>query len=93
MVRKTLKKIQEITPVEEIKKAREEFRKTTITLVLGGFGLVAALAWNEAIKSFFEIFFPEKNGSLIGKFIYALIVTTIVVIISLQLKKISEKEE
>jgi len=75
-----------------IEETRREFKEKTITLILGGFGLVAALAWNEAIKSLFETLFP-KNNELIGKFIYATIVTTIVVIISLQLKKISEKKE
>jgi len=75
--------------IEEIKR---EFKEKTVTLILGGFGLVAALAWNEAIKTLFETIFPKKN-ELIGKFIYAIIVTIIVVIISLQLRKISEKRE
>lgn len=91
-VPRSLNKIKKIKPLEEIKKTKEEVRKTIITLVLGGFGLVAALAWNEAIKSLFETFF-EKSGELIGKFIYAIIVTAIVVIVSLQLKKTSEKKE
>ena len=93
MVKRALRKIQEIKPLKEIKKTQEEFRKTTITLILGGFGLVAALAWNEAIRSFFDIFFPKGSSGLIGKFIYAFIVTIIVVIVSLQLRKISEKKE
>jgi formate/nitrite transporter FocA (FNT family) len=75
--------------IEEVKR---EFKEKTVTLILGGFGLVAALAWNEAIKTLFETIFPKKN-ELIGKFIYAIIVTIIVVIISLQLRKISEKRE
>jgi len=75
--------------IEEVKR---EFKEKTITLILGGFGLVAALAWNEAIKTLFETIFPKKN-ELIGKFIYAIIVTIIVVIVSLKLKKISEKIE
>lgn len=86
-------RIKEIKPLKEIKKTGEEMRKTMITLILGGFGLVAALAWNDAIQSFFNAFFPKGSGGLIGKFIYALIITIIVVIVSLQLKKISEKEE
>jgi len=75
--------------IEEIKK---EFKEKTITLILGGFGLVAALAWNEAIKTLFETIFPKKS-ELIGKFLYAIIVTIVVVFISLQLKKVSEKKE
>lgn len=75
-----------------IEETRREFKEKTITLILGGFGLVAALAWNEAIKSLFETFF-KKSDELIGKFVYAIIITIVVVIISLQLKKISEKKE
>ena len=76
----------------EIKETQKEFKERTTTLILAGFGLVAALAWNDAIKALFDTFFPTGAG-LIGKFIYALLVTIIVVIISLQLKKISEREE
>lgn len=87
---------KELEPLKKIKNGLEEtkreFKKKTITLILGGFGLVAALAWNEAIKTLFETIFPKKN-ELIGKFVYATIVTIIVVIISLQLRKISEKRE
>jgi len=76
----------------EIKETKREFKEKTITLILGGFGLVAALAWNEAIKSLFETFFP-KESALIGKFIYAIIVTIIVAVVSSQLTKISQKKE
>jgi len=76
----------------EIKKINEEIKEKTLTFILGGFGLVAALAWNEAIKTLFETFFP-KESALIGKFIYAIIVTIIVVLVSLQFRKISEKKE
>jgi len=76
----------------EIKEVKKEFKEKTITLILGGFGLIAALAWNEAIKSLFEIYF-KKSNALIGKFIYAIIITVIVVIISLQLKKLSKEKE
>ncbi|MBL7150059.1 MAG: hypothetical protein ISS84_00285 [Candidatus Pacebacteria bacterium] len=75
-----------------MKKTEREFREKTITLILGGFGLVAALAWNEAIKSLFETFF-KKNNELIGKFLYAMIVTVIIVVVSMRLKKIAEKKE
>ena len=73
----------------EIKKMNEELKEKTITLILAGFGLVAALAWNEAIKTLFETFFP-KESALIGKFIYAIIVTIIVALVSSQLTKISQ---
>jgi len=76
--------------VEEIKKAQQAAQEKTITLILGGFALVAALAWNEAIKSLFEQML-KNSGTLIGKFAYALLVTLIVVIVSMQLQRISKK--
>lgn len=48
------------------------------TLVTAGFGLVAALAWNEAIKKLFETIFGKQSG-LIAMFGYAIIITVIVV--------------
>lgn len=82
-----LKKIK-----NEVGEVKREFKEKVITLVLGGFGLVTALAWNEAIKTLFETLFPKKS-ELIGKFVYAAIVTVIVVLLSLQLKKISKISE
>jgi hypothetical protein len=79
-------------PLKNFKEVRRAVKEKTLTLILAGFGLVAALAWNDAVQTLFNTLFPNSNG-LIGKFIYALIVTSIVVVISLQLKKVSEKRE
>ena len=87
MSEKVAKKIK-----EEIEQTKRALKEKTTTLIIGGFGLVAALAWNEAIKSLFETYFKESSG-LMGKFIYALIITLIVVIVSIRLGKISEKKE
>ena len=38
------------------------------TLVAAGFGLVAGLAWNQAIQDLFKLLFPEQGG-LIAKFL------------------------
>ena len=57
-----------------------------ITLVLGGFGLVAALAWNEAIQALFNKVFGSA-GSLVAKFGYAVLITIIVVLVSFRLSR------
>jgi polyferredoxin len=84
-----------MVPLEKVKKETEavkkELKEKTLTLILGGFGLVAALAWNEAIKSLFETLLP-KSSALIGKFAYAIIVTVIVVFISYFLRKVSQEK-
>ena len=58
------------------------------TLVTAGFGLVAGLAWNEAIQDLFAILFP-KSGSLVAKFLYAIVVTVAIVVITTKLGRMS----
>jgi len=76
---------------KKVKETQKEIKEKMLTLILAGFGLVAALAWNDAIQALFKVVFPKSEG-VIGKFIYAVIVTILVVVITLQLKKVSEKE-
>lgn len=78
--------------MNNVQETKKEFQEKIITLVLGGLGFVAALAWNDAIQSFFNVLFPDNSG-LVGKFVYAILITLIVVIVSVQLKRISEKKE
>lgn len=61
-----------------------------LTLATSGFGLVAALAWNEAIQEFVKQFIePRIPGSgLISKLIYALLVTLLAVLITYQLSRL-----
>jgi len=63
------------------------------------FGMVAALAWNEAIKAMIAEFIKSENGSVIALIVYALIVTIIAVIATVmiarsitRLKKASDEE-
>lgn len=76
--------------VQELDETRKEITEKLITLILGGVGLVAALAWNEAIATLFENLL-KTTGEVVGKFIYAVIVTVILAIISLNLQKVLEK--
>ena len=73
-----------------------ETNKKVITQTLGfissAFVLIAALAWNEAIKELISQYLPASSG-LISKLIYAIIVTVIAVIITSKLSKIGEKLE
>ena len=75
---------------DKIKETKKEVREKMFTLILAGFGLVAALAWNDAIQTLFKVLFPKSEG-VIGKIIYAIIVTIVVVLISSRLKKNIEK--
>lgn len=72
---------------------RKEIRERTIGYVLAAFGLVASLAWNEAIKSFIDQFFPANKNSVLIKFVYAVAVTVVVVLVSIYLVKFIKKTE
>jgi uncharacterized membrane protein required for colicin V production len=68
----------------------KESIKTMVTLATTAFGLIAALAWNEAITALFRKVFGEASG-LISLFIYAIIVTVIAVFVTSRLGKLAEK--
>ena len=76
---------------QEDKKFHEELITQLLTLSTAGFGLVAALAWNQAIQAFVaEFIIPRVPGSgIISQFIYALIITIFAVLITYQLSKIA----
>ena len=81
---------------EEIKKYRRTVVKQMLQLATAGFGLVAALAWNELIKSFIEKYIKTRisvGSGIISQAIYAIIVTVLAVFITLQLSKLAEKLE
>jgi len=56
------------------------------------FGLVAALAWNEAIKKLIEEFVPKGQG-LLSLFLYAAFVTVLAVMVISRLSRIKERFE
>ena len=62
-------------------------------LITAAFGLVAALAWNDAIRSLFA-----EGGALYflasgGPWIYAILVTVLAVIATLWIGKMSQRAE
>lgn len=73
-------------------KLNELLREKTVSYILAAFGLVAGLAWNEAIKSLIEYVFPAAGNSIIAKVFYALVLTIILVVVSAHLTRHSETE-
>ncbi|MDD5396903.1 MAG: DUF5654 family protein [Candidatus Moranbacteria bacterium] len=69
-----------------------EVREKTLGYIITSFGLVAGLAWNDAIKAFIERFFADSGNGLRAKFLYAFLLTVIVVAVSLYLSKIFKVE-
>ena len=59
-----------------------------ITVALG---LVAALAWNTAIQNLFTMIFGEAGGALIGQFVYAIIITLVVIFATIAVSRAAER--
>jgi uncharacterized membrane protein len=68
--------------------------KQMLVLATSGFGLVAALAWNNAIQelvnTYIKPYLPVGSG-LISLLIYAALVTIIAVLVTVNLSKLIEK--
>jgi hypothetical protein len=56
--------------------------QTMITLAAASLGLVAALAWNDAIKALLRRLLGEDD-SLFGLFLYAILATVIAIVVLL----------
>lgn len=59
-------------------------------IVGAGLGLIAALAWDETLKSFFDEIFPKMTSSF-GSLMYAIFLTVIATAVTLILRHISRR--
>ena len=75
------------------RKIRKEIKERTIGYILAAFSFIAGLAWNDAIKSIIDQFFPHNNNGIFIKVIYALLVTFIIVLITIYLTKLIKDKE
>ena len=71
-----------------IKIIESEFKDKFITLITAAFGFVAALSWNEAIKSFIQTVIPVQD-QWPYLMLNALIITLIAVIVIFFISRIS----
>lgn len=84
------------TPPEEQKGIHIQVVKQLVTLSTSGFGLVAALAWNNVIQEFVNTYVKKYlavGSGLISLFIYAILITVIAVIVTYQLSSLLQKIE
>ena len=70
---------------------RDVLEKMT-ALITAAFGLVAALAWNEAIKAFFKTVFGASD-TLWAMLLYAVIVTLIAVFVTIKMARLTAKAD
>lgn len=84
---------KEPTKKEKEKAFHEELVSQMLTLATSGFGLVAALAWNETIQKIVKDYIEPKipGSGILSMLLYALIITFVAVLITYQLSKLSAK--
>jgi uncharacterized membrane protein len=76
---------------EKEKKMTAEVLDKFAELITVALGLVAALAWNTAIQSLFTTIFGEAGGALVGQFIYAIIITLVVIFATIAVSRAAER--
>jgi uncharacterized membrane protein len=76
--------IQRLIPTQEV-------LKQLLALATSAFGLVAALAWNEAIQALVNEYLSFGGSGLVSKLIYAVIITIFVVLVTVNLTKIKDR--
>jgi hypothetical protein len=64
---------------KEVSDVKGQVMTTIATLMTTAFGLIAALAWNEAIKAIILLYLPKGDG-ITGLLVYAVLITIIAVI-------------
>jgi Family of unknown function (DUF5654) len=92
---------QEIPVVTQVVKRSSRFSKevvaTMISLATAAFGVVAALAWNSAITTVFQRYYPLPGTPLIpagrisALFVYAVVVTLVGVIVIVILGRLAAR--
>lgn len=84
----TLQKIR-----EEERRVRSAVKERLVGYVLAALGLVAGLAWNDAIKSFIDSVFPATGTGLIAKFVYAAVLTLFIAVAAYYLSRLVDQEQ
>lgn len=75
----------------ETKEIKQQIKHKTIEYIGTALGLVAALAWNDAIKSIIDYFFITGNG-VIAKLVYAILISVLVITVTYYLVQIEKKK-
>jgi len=71
---------------------KKELSSKVTGYIVTAFGLVVGLAWNDAIKELIKYLFPLDTNTILAKFIYAVILTIMVVIGIRILNRFTERD-
>ncbi|MHB8870950.1 MAG: DUF5654 family protein [Candidatus Doudnabacteria bacterium] len=78
---------------EKEKRLRKELRIQSVGYIVAALGLVAGLSWNDAIKSLIDHFFKTESSGISIKFLYAIVITVLIVLLSQFLMRLGRKDE
>lgn len=79
--------------IKESDELKIKFRSQIASYLTAAFGVVAGLAWNDAVKSLIEYLFPMGKDTVQAKFIYAVIITAVLVAVSIFIARLFKTEE
>ncbi|MDP3954026.1 MAG: DUF5654 family protein [bacterium] len=65
----------------------KELKNKIVVYITTSLGLVAGLAWNDAITSFINHVFTLEKNTVLAKFVYAVIITLVVVFLATYISK------
>jgi len=68
-----------------------EYLATLVAVVSTALGVVVALAWNEALQAIFDNYFNSRFSKVLGNLIYAVLITTIAVIVTISMGKLARR--
>lgn len=74
-----------------MKRLEKEVFHRVMAYIVGALGLVAGLAWNDAIKALLDYLFPQQN-SLPAKFLYAGLVSLLIILVTIYLVRLMSDE-
>lgn len=80
------------TAKEERQLLRHQVRERSLTYIVAAFSLVASLAWNEAVKSLIDYFFPLGANTILAKLFYAVAITLFVVFVTIYLERLLRRK-
>jgi TRAP-type C4-dicarboxylate transport system permease small subunit len=79
--------------LERVHRARKAVQKQMVGYIATALGLIAGLAWNDAIKDLITKLFPLGSDSITAKFVYAVVLTIVVAVGLYFLQKMVANED
>lgn len=76
----------------EVVKMGRKFIEQMVTLFTAAIGVMAALAWNDAVQALFNSYFPQGEG-IKERFVFAILITAIAVLITTVFASFIDDEE